>query len=151
MQLTESKPKTSEESTKSPPKRTKSHGLSTLKRAVKELGSRVVDGRTTMGKALQAWRAELVEDLGGASSISTQQAALIDIAVKTKLMLNSVDAYLLNQPSLVNKSKRSLYPIVLQRQQLADGLARYLSQLGLERKQKATMNLADYLKKAGNE
>jgi hypothetical protein len=36
----------------------------------------------------------------------------------------------------VNVRKRSLIPVVLQRQALADGLARYLGQLGLERRAK---------------
>ena len=50
------------------------HGLNTLKQAVKTLGSRVVDKRSKVGKALAAWRADLIADLGGAESISTQEA-----------------------------------------------------------------------------
>ena len=42
----------------------------------------------------------------------------------------------MTQPRLVNARKRSLIPVLLQRQTLANGLARYLSQLGLERRQK---------------
>ena len=51
-------------------------------------------------------------------------------------MLDSIDACLLTQPSLINARLRTLIPLVLQRQTLADGLARYLSQLGLERRRK---------------
>jgi hypothetical protein len=51
-------------------------------------------------------------------------------------MLDSIDAWILTQPTLINSRKRSLIPVVLQRQTLADGLARYLSQLGLERRHK---------------
>ena len=51
-------------------------------------------------------------------------------------MLDSIDACLLTQPSLINARLRTLIPLVLQRQTLADGLARYLSQLGLERRHK---------------
>ncbi len=40
------------------------HGTTALKQAVKTLGSRVVDRRTTTGKALAAWRSELLSDLG---------------------------------------------------------------------------------------
>ena len=57
-------------------------------------------------------------------------------AYKSKLLLDSIDTWLLTQPTLVNVRKRSLIPIVLQRQTLADGLARYLTQLGLERRHK---------------
>ena len=113
-----------------PPK----HGITTLKRAVKELGGRAIDRRTTLGKALARWRADLVTDLGGEEAISTQEAALVDLCVKTKLMLDSIDAWLLTQPSLVNARKRSLLPVVRERTQLADSLARYLNHLGLKRR-----------------
>jgi hypothetical protein len=39
------------------------------------------------------WPRDLVADLG--SDISTQQSALIDLAVKSKLLLDSIDAWLL--------------------------------------------------------
>lgn len=110
------------------------HGLYTLKRALKERGLAAIDGRSVVGRALSQWRADLIRDLGGKDSISTQQEALVDLAVKSKLLLDSVDAWLLTQPSLVNKRKKSLLPVVRERQQLADGLARYLGQLGLEKK-----------------
>jgi hypothetical protein len=70
--------------------------------------------------------------LGG--DISTQQAALVDLAVKSKLLLDSIDAWLLVQPSLVNARKKSLLPVVKDRQALADGLTRYLLALGLHRR-----------------
>jgi hypothetical protein len=54
---------------------------------------------------------------------STQQRQVIDLAVKTKLLLDSIDAYLVKQPSLVNHRKRMVLPVVLQRQQLADALS----------------------------
>ena len=110
------------------------HGLVTLRKAVRNLGPRVIDRRTTLGKQLAAWRADLVRDLGG--DVSTQQATLIDLAVRSKLLLESIDAWLLVQPSLVNARKKALLPVVRERQALADGLARYLQQLGLERKAK---------------
>jgi len=76
------------------------------------------------------WLAELIADLGGDDSVSTQQLAIIDLAGKQKLLLASIDTWLLSQPSLINARKRSVIPVVLQRQALADGLAKYLAQLG---------------------
>jgi hypothetical protein len=78
----------------------------------------------------------LVQDLGGEDQISTQQAALIELAVRSKLMLDTIDNWILSQDGLVNKSKKTLLPVVVQRQQLADGLARYLKDLGLQRRHK---------------
>lgn len=92
--------------------------------------------RTTLGKTLHKWRSDLIADLGGQDNISTQQSALVDPAVKSKLLLDAIDAWLLTQPTLISKRKKALLPAVLQRQTLADGLARYLSQLGLERRQR---------------
>lgn len=76
----------------------------------------------------QRWRSGVggqasLKNLGGKDAISTQQEALIDLACKSKLLLDSVDTWLLSQPSLINKRKRTLLPVVLQRQTLADGLA----------------------------
>ena len=110
------------------------HGLTVLKQAVNGLGNRLIDRRTVTGRALAQWKKELIIDLGGQGNISTQQSAIIDLVVKSKLLLDSIDAWLLAQDSLINKRKRALLPAVIQRQQLGDALARYLAMLGLERK-----------------
>ena len=120
-------------------------GLVTLKRAVRELGGRVIDGRTSVGKQLAAWRANLLCDLGG--DISTQQAAIVELAVRTKLILDSIDAWLLTQRTLVLARRKSLLPAVRERMQLSDALARYLGQLGLERRKQDVPDLASYLAK----
>src|SRR5262245_18394389 len=112
----------------------KMHGLKSLKLAVRVHGSRAIDGRTTLAKTLAAWRAQLVADLGGHDSLSIQETAVVDLAVRTKLLLDSVDEWLLRQHSLVNVRKRALLPVVRERTQLADALARYLTMLGLTRR-----------------
>ncbi len=121
------------------------HGLQRLKQAVRDLGGRVIDRRTRLGKALASWKGQLLCDLGGHENVSTQQLAVVELAVKTKLMLDSIDAWLLTQPSLVNARKRAVLPVVLQRQQLADGLARYMAQLGLKRRAKPALTIQDYM------
>ena len=132
------------ESSQKPNHRNTQHGLSLMKRALKEHGARALDRRTRVSKALDQWRDQLISDLGGAEQISTQQRAIINVAVKTKLLLDSVDAWLLQQPSLINLRKRAVHPAILQRQQLADSLIRAMVQLGLERKAKV-LSLNDYL------
>jgi hypothetical protein len=121
------------------------HGLTTMKKAVKELGTRAIDRRTSIGKALMEWRNEIIRDLGGEECISASKLALLELAVKTKLLLDSIDGWLFRQPSLVNARKRALFPVVLQRQQLADSLARYMTQLGLEKKAQKIQDLKLYL------
>jgi hypothetical protein len=112
-------------------------GISQMKKGLLQYGNRGVrpyDGRTKAGRALDAWRVQLVADLGGEAELTTQKRAVIDLALRTRLILDSVDAWLLQQPTLINKRARALFPVVLQRQQLADALVRYLAQLGLERR-----------------
>jgi len=124
--------------------------LSKLKQAVQQLGEHTIDGRTSVGKALCRWREDLIDDLGGQDAVSTQELAVIDLAVKTKLLLDSADAWLLRQPSLVNARHRSLLAVVLQRQRLADALARYLTLLGLRRRQTPAPSLDAYLSAGQN-
>jgi len=128
---------------KNPAHRPITHGLTNLKKAVKGLGTRVIDKRTAIGKALCKWKQDLVADLGG--SVSVQQMTLIELAVKSKLLLDSIDIWLLQQPSLINRRKKSLLPVVMQRQTLADGLARYLQTLGMEKKSRELGNLESLL------
>ena len=118
-------------------------GFYALKTTLRALGPRVLDKRTSLGKQLAAWKADLIADLGG--DPSTGQRAVIELAMRTKLLLDSIDAWLLTQPSLVNARKRALLPVVRERQALADALARYLVQLGLERRIKAVPDLKTYL------
>ena len=124
------------------------HGLHALQNALKAVGQEEgwLESLGEVGEALKAWEADLVADLGGEEAVSAQERAVVELAVKTHLLLESVDRWLLEQPSLVNKSRRQLFPVVLQRQQLADALARYMTALGLKRRSKPVPALGDYLK-----
>jgi hypothetical protein len=113
------------------------HGLTPLLKAARGLDDSWIDQLGEVGTALRSWRAELIASLGGEREISSQERAIIELATKTYLLLESVDRWLLAQPSLIHRTRRALFPVVLQRQQLADALARYLGQLGLRRRAKA--------------
>jgi hypothetical protein len=102
-----------------------------------------LDSLGELGEALRAWRAALIGDLGGEERISTQQRAIIEVATRT--YLESIDRWLLAQPSLVNKSRRQLFPVVTQREALAAGLLRSMAALGLERRDKPALELTSYL------
>ncbi len=133
---------------KSPQKRQYTrHGLSALQGALKTIGNQDnwIESLGDVGQELKVWQASIIADLGGEENISAMERSLVELATKTHLLLASVDRFLLAQPSLVNKSKRQLFSVVLQRQQLADGLARYMSQLGLKRRTKPAPTIQDYL------
>jgi hypothetical protein len=119
------------------------HGLHALTRRVSAKGLRSVDGRTTAMRAVAAWKADLIADLGG--DPSAQKLTLIDAATKTMLYLNHVDSWLMQQSTLVNKRKRAILPILRERQGLVDSLSRLLQQVGLERQATPVKPLAQYI------
>ncbi len=98
-----------------------------------------------MGRELAAWRASLISDLGGEETLTTAELALIDLAVRDRLLLDSVDAWLLAEPKLVNGRKKSVYPAVVQRMKLAEGFTRRLQTLCLHRREKRVPSLQEYL------
>lgn len=107
-----------------------------------------MDGRVP---ALAHWCNELIADLGGAREVSTQELAIIDAAAKTTLLLDSLDTRLLQQKTLIIRRRRSVYSVVLQRQQIADALTRYMAQLGLKRRSKPTRSLHEVLNPESSE
>jgi hypothetical protein len=107
-------------------------GLSALRTRVRVRGLQAIDRRTVAARALLGWRDDLIDALGGEQAVSPQQRALVDLAVRTRLYVESVDAWIVQQPSLVHARRRSILPVVRERQALADSLARLLGRLGPE-------------------
>ena len=66
----------------------------------------------------------------GATSTRAQETILE--AAQAWMIVSSLDDWIARQPTLVTK-KRALLPVVVQRMQMAEGLARNLERLGLER------------------
>lgn len=122
------------------------HGLNVLKARVKVRGLGAIDRRTAAARALLRWREELLADLGGREAVSAQQLALVELAVRTKLYVDSLDAWLMEQDSLINRRRKAVLPVLRERTQLADALARYLTALGLERRKPPALTLEGYLK-----
>ncbi len=121
------------------------HGLYALKRRLQVRGLEGIDKRSGAGRALAEWRRELLADLGGADALSAQQRAVVDVAAQKRLLVDSVGAWLLEHPKLVNGRRRALYPVVLQWAQLAESLVRDMSTLGLERRKAPGPTLEQYL------
>jgi len=109
-------------------------------------GLTAIDMRTAAAQALVAWRRELFADLGGEDNCSAQEKVIVELATRTRLYVESLDQWIMEQRSLVNYKRRCVLPVVLQRQTLADALARYMGQLGLERKAKPALDLQTYLR-----
>lgn len=121
-------------------------GLNALKARVKVKGLAAIDRRTAGAQELIAWRDQLVADLGGEDDLTAAKRALIDAAARTWLYVSCIDAFLLEQRCLVNRRRRCLLPVVRERQQLVDSLARVLGQLGLERRTRKIPDLQEYVR-----
>ena len=124
-------------------------GLKQLKGKIQLKGLAAIDRRTGAARELLRWRSELVAALGGAEIASPQKLALVEQATRAKAIIDHVDAYLLEQESLINKRSRRIMPIVLERTRLSEHFAKLLSQLGLERAAKPVQTLEALLASKG--
>jgi hypothetical protein len=125
------------------------HNLTPALQVIKQHGLGAIDKRSQLAKATGKLRSELVADLGGQENLSSQQTKLIDEFIVRHLMVESIDGWLFSQPAILNKRSKSLFPIVLQRMTIADGMIRCLEKLGLERKAKQVPSIQDYINQAG--
>lgn len=124
-------------------------GLNALKARVKVRGLHAIDQRTASARSLLSWRADLLRDLGGEENLSAQELGLVDMAARTRLYVDHLDAYLMEQPSLVLSRRRVVLPVLRERQQLVDSYARLLQALGLSRRAKPIPTLAAHLAAKG--
>jgi hypothetical protein len=121
------------------------HGLNTVKARVKLRGLAAIDMRTVAARQMVAFRDDLVTALGGEDGLSPQRRKLVEMAARAALFLDHLDGWLTEQRSLVNHRNRSVLPALVQRQSLADHLARLLDRLGLDRLPQKVVSLEEYV------
>jgi hypothetical protein len=120
-------------------------GINTARRAFRWRGLDAIDKRSSGAQAILRWRRELIRDLGGEENLSAMQLSIVELAARAAVLLEMADSWILQYGSVVNKRNRCLLPIVRERMQLSDGLARYLQALGLERRKPPAIDLDTYL------
>ncbi len=113
---------------------------------VKLRGFRALDSRTRPARQALAFKSDLLAALGGEADLSPQRRKLVDLAARATLLLDHIDAWLVGQRSLINARTRTLLPVVIQRQALADHLVRLLDKLGLDRVPQKVTDLATYVR-----
>jgi hypothetical protein len=116
-----------------------------VKARVKLRGLAAIDMRTVAARQMVAFRDDLVAALGGEDGLSPQRRKLVEMAARVALFLDHIDAWLSEQRSLVNHRSRSVLPALVQRQSLADHLARLLDRLGLDRVPQKVVSLEEYV------
>jgi hypothetical protein len=129
------------------PQKRQRHGLTPAKKAVRKYGTGALDQRTTEARELARWKAALVEDLGGVDVISTQQETLIELAARQIVLLHLIDNWVFAAPEqrVFRKRSKTVYPLTKERQRIADALARYMAQLGMDRRARKGRNLGDWV------
>lgn len=129
------------------------HGYHSAVAVLKPHGLDGIDQRSSAAKVANAFREEVVEALGGSAAISPQQERLIELAAVELLLVRHVDAYLLEQETLLvgrGKQKR-LLPVLTDRGRHASFFASLMKDLGLERRAKPVESLDEYVaRKYGN-
>lgn len=99
-------------------------------------------------RAARDWRQHVLDDLGGLDAASATKRALLDAATGSMILLASLDAYVLEragQGGLANRKHRRVFPVVLDRMRVTDGLGRQLQALGLDRIERPPVDLGTYL------
>jgi hypothetical protein len=129
-------------------------GQYAIRQALPEILTRVADPSlpedqlSPVERAARAWRLEVLQDLGPA--VPATMTALLDAAVGSKIILDSLDRYvfeLATTDGLVSRRYRAAFRVVADRMRVADGLARQLQALGLEVSAPPALDLATYLAK----
>lgn len=123
------------------------HGVHRVMKAVRAQGLDGIDKRSGAWKAVERFRDALLEDLGGAGNVSTQQAALVDLASRCWLYLNHIDGFLMTQDRLIvgRGRKQTVLPVLQQRQGIATHFESLMGRLGIQRTPKPLPSLASYL------
>lgn len=109
-------------------------------------GMQAVDRRTVAYRAVKEWRDTVLVALGGEEQVSPQRLTVLEMACRTKIFVDHADAFLMSQPSLINRRRKSFIALVEQRQRLADSLVKQLQTLGLDRVPKNILSLPELLR-----
>jgi hypothetical protein len=87
------------------------------------------DALTPVERGARRWRAEILHDLGGPEAVPAAKLALVEAALGTKIILDSLDRYLFELADiagLVNRRDRRACSIIADRMRVADSLTRQL-------------------------
>ncbi len=119
-------------------------GAVTVRRERKELRRAAMDGRRSEALFVAGERADLIADLGGEASVSTQRRWLVEEAAFLRLELAFIRTFLAEHPP-INKKKRIAHPILRDYLTVANTLRSILGEIGLERRTREVPDLQSYL------
>jgi hypothetical protein len=103
-----------------------------------------VDMRRRENRAVSDALRAIEDDLGG-SALSAQERVILANLGRRLKDLFKIDTYLDTLPSIANKRRRTLWPVVLHKHVILDAIRRDLEALGLKRRTKE-LTFAEYTK-----
>ena len=93
---------------------------------------------------MSQWQDALVQDLGG--DVSAQEATIIELATRTKFLLDGIDAWLRSQGRPpVDKRPKKLWHVVKDTMPMRNALVGIMTSLGLERQEPKGISLSEYV------
>ena len=113
-----------------------------MRKTLWALTTRRLDGRSALAVVVRRWKKDVRRDLGGDPPGRRRPFS------SWRRSRGCVDDWIVRQPSLVTR-KRALLSVVVQRMQIAEGLARNLDRLGLDRKAPEVPSLQEQADRAG--
>lgn len=98
-----------------------------------------------LGRPLQEWVDGVIDSFGGETRITPQKKSAIILAAKSLLIVECVDRYLFSLPSIINRSRREVFSIVLQRKELVSAFGRQLADIGMNKLNEESDSLMEKL------
>jgi hypothetical protein len=95
---------------RSRPGRPTKHGLTGMRKTLRTLTTRRLDGRSAIAVAVHRWKEDVTRDLGG--DLSRAQETILEATAQAWMILAALDDYIARQPSLVSR-KRQVLPVVM--------------------------------------
>ena len=130
------------------------HGLYAARRLLGEMdraGAAIAD--SDVAPALAAWKDSVVDALGGQEAMSPQLETVIDVAARTKLILDAIDRFIFTPAKnkgrgsrIFNQTRKSLTRLAEQRGSITNALVSYMNVIGLERRAKQVEETTDSLR-----
>jgi len=127
-------------------KNAETHGYYRRKVKLEPVSFNDLNFSSSGGEQLRKRFHELLKHCGGEHVVSAVRRRLIERVVFTEYQLDCLDLYLVELgPRIVNRRKRTLIPIVRERNALVSTLAKLYDQIGLDPTKPPIPTLAEYM------
>lgn len=102
--------------------------------------------RTRLGRYVVERAAEIFNDLGGKENLSTIKRSKVYQLVRTDIYIDVIDDWAFRNLNWIDKRKRALRPILLERNRLIETSLKLGQALGLDRQPKPVRTLEDIVR-----